>query len=167
MVAGKSISVLLIAISLAVLVMAYNIEDQNMFDPSSASFFPGLVGAVMLISAFFIARRGSQPPSPAHEAAKQEKPIEETDDEMEDLYENEVITQKEINIRIFLFTGLVVLFAVLMNYFNFMLLSFLFLFGSMLLLSREKIFRSFLVSALIAVGFYYIFVHVFHVVFPS
>ena len=167
MAAGKTISFFLIATSLAVLVMAYNIEEQNMFDPSSASFFPGVVGAVMLISALMVARREMQSSSsPAQEAANQEKPVEGTDEEMEDLYEQEVITHKQIIIRLLLFTGLVVLFAIMMNYFHFMLLSFLFLFASMLLLSRQKIIRSFLISAVISVAFYYIFTYVFHVVFP-
>jgi hypothetical protein len=167
MVAGKLISSLLILVSLAVIAMAYNIEEQNLFDPSSASFFPGLVGVIMLISALSIARRGSEASSPAPGADKQHKPADGTDDDLEDLYEKEEITQKEINIRLLLFTGMVILFAVLMNYFNFMLLSFVFLFVAMLLLSRQNIIRSFIVSAIISVGFYYIFVHVFHVVFPS
>ncbi|GAA4720285.1 tripartite tricarboxylate transporter TctB family protein [Brevibacillus fulvus] len=165
--AGKTVSVLLIALSLAVVVLAYNIEDQNMFDPSSASFFPGLVGAIMLISALLIAWRGRQSPSPVPEAPKAERSGEKADEEVEDLYEKEAITQKEINIRLLLFTGLVVLFAILMNYFNFMLLSFLFLFAAMLLLSRQKMFRSFVVSAVMSIACYYIFAHVFHIVFPS
>ncbi|RNB80809.1 tripartite tricarboxylate transporter TctB family protein [Brevibacillus panacihumi] len=170
MVAGKYISTLLIVLSLAVVAMSFNIEGQSVFDPSSPAFFPALVGVVMLISALMIARRGVQSPSSAQEEDKAPKPVagNEDDEELEkDMYEVENITQKGINIRLILFTLLVVLFAVLMNYFNFMVLSFLFLFGAMLLLSREKVLRSLILSAVFAVGFYYIFVYVFHFVFPS
>ncbi|WP_400164166.1 tripartite tricarboxylate transporter TctB family protein [Brevibacillus sp. TJ4] len=168
MVAGRLISSLLILVSVAIIVMAYNIDEQSVFDPSSASFFPALVGVIMLICAILIAKRGSESSSPATEAAiKKHKQAEETDEEMEDLYEKEDITQKQVNIRLLVFTGIVILFAVLMNYFNFMFLSFVFLFGAMLLLNRQRIIRSFIISAILSVGFYYIFVHVFHVVFPS
>ncbi|MEW9673000.1 tripartite tricarboxylate transporter TctB family protein [Ammoniphilus sp. 3BR4] len=166
MTAGKIISPLLIIISLAVVVLSYTIEDQNVFDPSSASFFPFVIGVVMVICSIFIARGGIQSPASAPEKGKDvggEK--EEAEEEME-LYEKEIITQKEINVRLILFTILVILFAVLMNYANFMIISFLFLMGSMLLLSKEKKFRSFLVSAITSMAFYYIFVHVFHIVFP-
>ncbi|HZG81853.1 MAG TPA: tripartite tricarboxylate transporter TctB family protein [Brevibacillus sp.] len=168
MIAGKYISTLLIVLSLAVVVMSFNIEGQNVFDPSSPAFFPALVGIVMLISALMIARRGIQPPSSEQEEKKVHKPIEGNEEEEpeQEMYEKEDITQKGINIRLILFTAIVVLFAVLMNYMNFMVLSFLFLFGSMLLLSREKIMRSLILSLIFAVGFYYTFVHVFHIVFP-
>jgi len=168
MVAGKYISTLLIVISLAVVAMSFNIEGQSVFDPTSPAFFPALVGVVMLISALMIARRGVHSPSSAQVEDKAPKPIagnEEAEPEKE-MYEIENITQKGINIRLLLFTGLVVLFAVLMNYFNFMVLSFFFLFGAMLLLSREKIVRSLILSVIFSVGFYYIFVYVFHFVFP-
>lgn len=169
MTVGKLISTFMIVLSLAIVAMSYNIEDQNIFDPSSASFFPAVVGAVMLISALMIARRGGLTPSSAQQEEKRHKPAEGIDEEepVQEMYENENITKKEINIRLILFTALVVIFAVLMNYFNFMLLSFCFLFASMLLLSREKIVRSFILSVIFSVGFYYIFVHVFHIVFPS
>lgn len=167
MLVSKYIPALLILVSLAVLAMSNTIEGQNIFDPSSASFFPAVVGVVMLICSILIARRGIQSPSSAHQKAIHHEPVEGKKEEEEDLYENEIITQKEINVRLVLFTILVVLFAILMNYINFMLVSFLFLISSMLLLSKEKRFRSFLVSAITSVAFYYIFVHVFHIVFPS
>lgn len=168
MVAGKYISTLLIVISLAVVVLSFNIEEQNVFDPSSPSFFPALVGVVMLISALMIARRGIEPPSSAQEETKQHVAVEGNDEEEpeKEMYEKENITQKGINIRLVLFTGMVVVFAILMNYIHFMLLSFLFLFGSILLLSREKMLRSFIISVIFSVAFYYTFVHVFKIVFP-
>lgn len=168
MTAGKYISTLLIVLSLAVVVMSFNIEEQDVFDPSSPAFFPALVGVVMLISAILIARRGIQSPSSEQEVAKQHVKTEANAEEEpeKEMYEKENITQKGIHIRLILFTALVFVFAILMNYINFMVLSFLFLFGSMLLLSREKMLRSFIISAIFSVGFYYTFVHVFHIVFP-
>ncbi|MEW9674308.1 tripartite tricarboxylate transporter TctB family protein [Ammoniphilus sp. 3BR4] len=169
MTAGKYIPPLMIVVSLAVFAMSYNIEDSSIFDPSSPSFFPAVVGVVMFLCSLLIFRRGSQPSSSLHQKAQQHesgKKKKEDEDEEEDLYEAEIITPREINVRLILFTVLVVLFAILMNYLNFMLVSFLFLLGSMLLLSKERKFRSFLVSGITSVAFYYIFVYVFHIVFP-
>lgn len=168
MTAGKYISTLLIVLSLSVVVLSFNIEEQNVFDPSSPSFFPALVGVVMLICALVIARGGIQSPSSAQEEAKKQVPVKGNDeDEPEkEMYEKENITEKGIRIRLILFTALVVIFAILMNYINFLFLSFLYLFGAMLLLSREKMLRSFIISLILSVGFYYTFVHVFHIVFP-
>jgi hypothetical protein len=83
------------------------------------------------------------------------------------VFEKENITRKQINKRILFFVSAVILFAILMNYVNFLLISFLYLFGSMILLSRQKMFVSFIVSASFSVVFYYLFVHVFHIVFPA
>lgn len=167
--ADKFIASSIIIVSLAVAAMSFTIEDQNVFDPSSAAFFPAVIGAVMFLCSLAIVRRGIDPPSSAHQKVKQHESVEKSGEDTEelDMYEIELITPKEINIRLILFTGLVILFAVLMNYFNFMLISFLFLIGSMLLLSKEKKLRSFLVSAIISVACYYIFSHIFHIVFPS
>jgi hypothetical protein len=169
MLTGKYISSFLILVSFAVLAMSYTIEGQNIFDPSSASFFPAIVGAVMLLCSILIGRRGIHPPSSTQQNAIHHEPMEDKKEEAEEenLYESENITQKEINIRLISFVILVVLFAILMNYLNFMIVSFLFLISSMLLLSKEKRGRSFLVAAITSVAFYYIFVHVFHIVFPS
>ncbi|MEW9673006.1 tripartite tricarboxylate transporter TctB family protein [Ammoniphilus sp. 3BR4] len=164
MTAGKFIPPFLILISLAVVGLSYTIEGQNVFDPSTASFFPFVIGVVMVICSLFIAKGGIESPKDKHQESAGEKK-EDAEEEME-MYEKEIITQKEINVRLILFTILVILFAILMNYINFMIVSFLFLIGSMLMLSKEKKFRSFLVSAITAVAFYYIFVHVFHIVFP-
>jgi hypothetical protein len=169
MLTGKYISSFLILVSFAVLAMSYTIEGQNIFDPSSASFFPAIVGAVMLLCSILIGRRGIHPPSSTQQNATHHEPMESKKEEAEEenLYESENITQKEINVRLLLFVVLVILFAILMNYLNFMVVSFLFLMASMLLLSKQKRFVSFLVSAITSILFYYIFVHVFHIVFPS
>lgn len=148
----------LILISITVLVLSFYIEEQSVMDPSSAAFFPALLGGIMTVCAILIAIRGILPLSSAEKATE--------DSEEESTVEMEEISKKDLNIRIFSFLLLVGLFAFLMNYLNFLIISFLFLFSAMFLLSKQKILTSLLIASIFSGVFYYLFVHVFHIVFP-
>jgi len=165
---SKIIPPSLVLVSLAILYLSFNIEGQKITDPSSASFFPAVIAVIMTICSILIAIRGiNNPFSDKKDPAVEHAESETASDEDETVFEKENITRKQINKRILFFVSAVILFAILMNYVNFLLISFLYLFGSMILLSRQKMFVSFIVSASFSVVFYYLFVHVFHIVFPA
>ncbi|KIL37322.1 hypothetical protein SD71_01125 [Cohnella kolymensis] len=122
---------------------------------------------IMIICSILIAIRGLHDASADGKGPAAEHAEAEIDSDDDNVLEKEIISKKQINQRIMLFIGAVLLFAILMNYLNFLIVSFLFLLVSMILLSRQKMIVSLIVSVIFSVIFYYVFAHVFHIVFPS
>lgn len=158
MIAQRLIPPILLIISILFFALSFTIEGQSVVDVSSAAFMPALVGVVMILCSLLIFRRGNKAPS----SQRTEGTIEE-----ENLVEIEEITKKQLAVRILLFLIGVGLFAFLMNYIHFMVVSFLFLFLIMMMLNRKKIFTSLIISGLMSIIFYYLFSGVFKIVFPS
>src|SRR5690606_27818072 len=112
-------------------------------------FLPAVTAVLMLVCSLFIMKRGVAAPS-THLVSE---PNEDEDVE-ESLVEIEEITKKKLYVRLVSFTVVTILFAYLMNFLNFLVVSFLFLFGSMVLLNRKKIVTALIVSAIMSVVFY-------------
>lgn len=156
----RTIPYLLTAFSLLVLVLSFQIEDHDVFDPSSAAFFPAVIGIVLVLCSVAIWRRGVLPP-PSSVVVTEETAEEET------MFENEVISKRDLAKRIIFFLIGISVFAFLMSYVNFMLLSFIYLFATMFLLDRKRWKMGLITSLISSAIIYGVFVYVFNIVFPS
>ncbi|WP_158333717.1 tripartite tricarboxylate transporter TctB family protein [Bacillus sp. OxB-1] len=153
---------LLFVIASTLLVLSFFIEGQKVTDFSSAAFLPAVTAFLMLVCSLFIMKRGVAAPSP-HSVPE---PGEQEDEE-ESLVEIEDITKKQLYVRLISFTVVTIIFAYLMNFLNFLIISFVFLFGAMILLNRKKIVTALIVSIIMSGVFYYLFSSVFKIVFPT
>lgn len=155
---NRFIPLLLIVIGVFFFTLCFYIDGQKITDFSSAAFLPAVVAILMIICSLLIAKRGVAAPTATINVPEREE---------ESLVEIENITKKQLNIRLLLFLLSVVLFAYLMNYLNFLIVSFLFLFLIMFILNRQKLITSFIISITMSVFFYYLFATVFKIVFPA
>ncbi|MFS0575178.1 tripartite tricarboxylate transporter TctB family protein [Sporosarcina sp. 179-K 3D1 HS] len=161
MLVHRIIPALLFVIASTLLVLSFFIEGQKVTDFSSAAFLPAVTAVLMLVCSLFIMKRGVAAPS-THSVPQ---PGEE--EEEESLVEIEEITKRQLYIRLVSFTVVTILFAYLMNFLNFLVVSFLFLFGGMVLLNRKKIVTALIVSVIMSGVFYYLFSSIFKIVFPT
>ncbi|SDC39463.1 Tripartite tricarboxylate transporter TctB family protein [Melghirimyces thermohalophilus] len=148
---SRGVPFLLTAISLTILGLSFNIEDNQVLDPSSASFFPALIAILLLICSLLIWRRKAIPAS----------------DEKEDQGSDEGSEPSLPLVRLVSFIGGILLFAVLMQVIHFLLLSILYLFTSMTILNRSRWLTNLLVAVITAGVIYVLFVYIFKIVFPS
>ncbi|MEK3934232.1 tripartite tricarboxylate transporter TctB family protein [Sporosarcina sp. FSL W7-1349] len=162
MLVQRIIPALLFVIASTLLVLSFFIDGQKVTDFSSAAFLPAVTSVLMLVCALFIMKRGVAAPS-THSVPEPG----EDDDEEESLVEIEEITKKQLYVRLVSFTVVTILFAYLMNFLNFLFVSFLFLFGGMILLNRKKIVTALIVSVIMSGVFYYLFSSIFKIVFPT
>lgn len=164
MLVHRVIPALLFVIASTLLVLSFFIEGQKVTDFTSAAFLPAVTAVLMLVCSLFIMKRGVAAPS-THTAPVPSEKMEE--EEEESLVEIEELTKKQLYVRLVTFTVVTILFAYLMNYLNFLVVSFLFLFGGMVLLNRKKIVTALIVSAIMSGVFYYLFSSIFKIVFPT
>lgn len=151
---------ILIIFACTSLALSFMIEGQKVTDFSSAAFMPAVISFIMVICSLLIAKRGIAAPS-LHSINNANE-----EEGQESLVEIEEITSKQVTVRILSFLLIVILFAFLMNYLNFLLISFLFLLGAMLLLNRKKIVMALVITTILSICFYYLFSIVFKIVFP-
>ncbi|WP_161974940.1 tripartite tricarboxylate transporter TctB family protein [Bacillus timonensis] len=149
----------LILLAFGFFALCFTVEGHKITDPTSAVFLPGVTAVLMIICSFLIAKKGVSASDPSDAV--------EIDDDGKTLVEVEKITRKQLIIRLVLFVVVVLLFAYLMNYLNFMILSFIYLIVAMFMLERKRIVISLINSIVISVVFYFLFSFVFKIVFPS
>lgn len=149
---------LLIAISLIIFGLSFNIKDSSVFDPTSASFFPALISLILLACSIAIWRRGALFPSPDEEESSQsdKKPANA----------GNIATKTQLK-QLFAFLFGLFLFAFLMNVVHFLPLSAIYLFLVMTFLNRSKWRTNLLVSVIASSLIYFSFVYLFEIVFPS
>jgi hypothetical protein len=142
-------------VSVVGLALSFNIEQSDVFDPSSPAFLPAVLSVIMLGCSVAIGWRGARSLSFSVDSQKQAEGGQEGGAENRSVYGT---------IGIFLL--LLIAYAVLMNYMNFFILSIVYLFLSMILLNRKKWRGSLIVAVASAAVIYYSFVYLFKVVFP-
>lgn len=148
----------LTAISLVFLGLSFNIKNNSVFNPTSASFFPALTAVILLGCSVLIWLKKDKTRSFSEDT-------EDLDKEKSEPQKSGPATNQLKRLGIFL--GAVILFAVLMNYVHFLLLSTIYLFVAMSMLNRSRWMANLLTSAITASLIYFLFVNVFEIVFPS
>lgn len=144
---------LLFVISLMILGLSFNIKDSSVLIPSSASFFPAMIAVILLICSLLIWRKNNNSIPPQNQT--------------DDADHNTFISIKDQLKRLVPFLCTLILFAILMNYIHFLLLSTIYLFTVMSMLNKTRWIMNILTSVISASLIYFLFVNVFEIVFPS
>ncbi|MDQ0157183.1 tripartite tricarboxylate transporter TctB family protein [Robertmurraya andreesenii] len=154
--------ILLLVISLFILIQSLNIKEQSVFDPSSGAFLPAIISLVLILCTIIIWKEEMI----KSQASRQH--LADPDNEIPEVNDGTFggISKKVVYMQMALFVVLSLVFAFLMNYVNFLILSIVFLIIAMILIKREGILKVFITSIVTSAIIYYSFVYVFKIVFP-